>query len=228
MSPSLQITSGPTLREQVATRLREAIAQGQFQPGARLIERELCEMTGVSRTSVREALRELESEGLITTLPNRGPIVSVVNPLLARSIYEVRSTLEILATRLFTERASDTEMVRLGEALADLEVAYASRTAGDMLSAKTAFYQVLLLGARNEIISQMLKSIHIRVSQLRMTSLAQPERADESIKEIRDLVAAIQDRDTERAARLCSVHLANAARAVLAGLPVDADALQND
>jgi GntR family transcriptional regulator, trigonelline degradation regulator len=215
LSQSLQIVSAPTLREQVSARLREAIAQGELPPGRRLIERELCELMRVSRTSIREALRELESEGLITTLPNRGPIVAVMDPTLARSIYEVRISLEVLATRLFTKRANEKQMVQLESAYADLKQAYASKSPANMIAAKAAFYRVLLEGAANEIISQMLKSVHIRVSQLRMTSLAKPDRAKSSLREIKELVAAIKARDAELAASRCARHLENAAKAAL-------------
>ena len=96
-----------TLREKTVERLREALLNQFFAPGDRLIERELCELTGVSRTSVREALRLLESEGLIETIPNRGPIVASLSAEDAQYIYEVREALEGLAGRLFAERASD-------------------------------------------------------------------------------------------------------------------------
>src|SRR5438552_16463065 len=83
-----------TLRQQVLEVLRGAILNFQFKPGDRLIERELCEMTGVSRTSVREALRHLESEGLVQNLPNKGPMVATVTADEAREIFEVRRVLE--------------------------------------------------------------------------------------------------------------------------------------
>ncbi|MBE2212838.1 MAG: GntR family transcriptional regulator, partial [Opitutaceae bacterium] len=97
---SMRVQTLPGLREQVAERLRMAIATGKFPAGARLIERELCEMMGVSRTSLREALRELQADGLITLQPNKGLSVSTVTEETARSIYEVRAMLEGLAARL--------------------------------------------------------------------------------------------------------------------------------
>ena len=126
MRDSLRVISGPSLREQVAAKLRNAIAMGQFRPGERLVERELCEMTGVSRTSVREALRELEGDGLITTVPHRGPSVAVVTLDQARSIYEVRAVLEALAAKLFAENATDDDIGALRKATLDLKSAYGS------------------------------------------------------------------------------------------------------
>ncbi len=89
------------LRRSVTESIRNAIAAGVFKAGARLPERDLCEMTGVSRTLVREALRQLESEGLIEVLAHRGPIVARVTPEQAEGVYQVRIELEGLASQLF-------------------------------------------------------------------------------------------------------------------------------
>jgi DNA-binding GntR family transcriptional regulator len=81
------------VRLQVAASFRSAILSGRFQPGDRLIEKDLCDLTGASRTSVREALRQLETEGLVQLVPNKGPIVASIDPKQARSIYQVRAVL---------------------------------------------------------------------------------------------------------------------------------------
>ncbi|MEI9803979.1 MAG: GntR family transcriptional regulator [Pseudolabrys sp.] len=102
-------TAAP-LRTEIEIRLRSAITQGRFHAGERLIERELCEMLGVSRPSLREALRQLEAEELVTLVPNRGPVVSEIGIDEARDIYEIRATLEGLVARLFVRNASDAEV----------------------------------------------------------------------------------------------------------------------
>ena len=99
-----------TLRQQVLDVLRNAILEARFKPGDRLIERELCELTGVSRTSVREALRHLESEGLVRNIPNKGPTVATVGLEEAQQIYEMREALEGQAGRLFAQRAPAGEV----------------------------------------------------------------------------------------------------------------------
>src|ERR1044072_1826069 len=101
------------VRQQVAEVLRAAITSGRFAQGQRLVEKDLCELTGVSRASAREALRHLESEGLIETLPNRGPLVSRLSPRDAASIYQVRGALEALAAQLFAVQASDAQIGEL-------------------------------------------------------------------------------------------------------------------
>lgn len=214
----MRVWSAPSLREQVAAKLRDAIASGRFKSGERLVERELCELMGVSRTSVREAFRELETEGLITTVPNRGPIVTVVTPGLAESIFQVRGILEALAARLFAERASDEQIAALERAADDLAEVYLDYDPERVPGAKAAFYGILLEGADNEVCTWMLKNIHIRVSQLRVTSLDRPQRARESLDEMREIFAAIKARDPRRAHDLSLLHVDRAAAAALAVL----------
>jgi GntR family transcriptional regulator, trigonelline degradation regulator len=212
---SLHVVAPASLRELVAERIRAEIIAGRFTPGHRLIERELCESLGVSRTSVREALRELETEGLVTSLPNRGPIVSIVSLETAESIYQVRTLLEGLAARLFAERANDGQIKDLENAVDALDVVYRNFSAGSFIAAKANFYRVLLDGAGNEIASTMLKAIHTRVSQLRATSLSNPERAQASMSEIRSLLTAIKKRDADAAWSCCVQHIENAAKTAL-------------
>ena len=102
-----------TLRERTTEVLRHAIIDHRLPPGTHLKERELCDMLGVSRTSVREALRHLESEHLITTVPHRGPIVVTLTVDDARDLYKVRSALEGLVGELFATHASDDEIAEL-------------------------------------------------------------------------------------------------------------------
>ena len=218
MESSLHIVSPPTLRAQVSARLREAIASGRFRPGDRLIERELCELMSVSRTSIREALRELESERLVTILPNRGPVVSTIDIEQARSIYQVRSVLEGLACRLFARRATDKQLEQLEAHILDLAKAYAKRDLVKALEAKRKFYDLLLEAAANEIAGWMLKNMHIRVSQLRLLSLSNRNRDQESLTEYRLIVAALKRRDEEGAWAACVRHVDNAAAAMLASL----------
>ena len=95
------------LRLQVLDGLRRAIIDGRLAPGARLTERELTEMMGVSRTVIREALRQLETEGLIANVPNKGPVVRALSLAEARDLYMIRAVLEGLGARLFVTNADD-------------------------------------------------------------------------------------------------------------------------
>lgn len=215
---SMRVQTLPGLREQVAERLRLAIATGRFPAGARLIERELCEMMGVSRTSLREALRELQADGLITLQPNKGLSVSVITERTARSIYEVRAVLEGLAARLFARNATDAQVKALHESVNSLAEVYDNFSAEGFIAAKTRFYDILLEGGGNEVSADMLRRIHTRVSLLRVVSLSSAERAQQSIRELREFVDALEHRDEERAWRVCVAHVEAAAAAAMRSL----------
>lgn len=211
----LRVIPSPNLREQVADSIRDAIVSGAFVPGLRLIERNLCGNLGVSRSSVREALRQLEAEGLVTNSPNRGPFVAVMDPTTALSIYQVRSALESLAVRLFVRNANSLQQKALATAVDRLAEAYQSRDLSDLLPIKGEFYRVLLEGAGNPVISDQLRTLNSRISQLRGASLSSPNRLLDSLAEIRELQSAIASRDEEAAVKACELHVSKAARAAL-------------
>ncbi|MBO1012327.1 GntR family transcriptional regulator [Achromobacter sp. SD115] len=206
--------ASPT-RRLVAQNITDAIIQGRFLPGERLVERELCELLGVSRTSVREALRELESDGLIENIPNKGPIVARISCKQAQSIYEVRAVMEGLAARLFAERASQAQIEQLASAIEGIGQVYADFSPERFIQAKGLFYQTLLEGADNEVVAQALKSIHVRVNQLRVFSLKQPSRASASLSELRALIEHVRRRDGAGAEAITIQHVTNAASAAL-------------
>ena len=108
--PIRVVGNSPNLRELTTRVLRNAILNMHFKPNERLVERRLCEQIGVSRTCVREALRHLETEGLVEHVPNRGLFVATVSVDEARQIYEVRAALESTAGRMFVERATDEHL----------------------------------------------------------------------------------------------------------------------
>src|SRR3954453_2611167 len=149
LQSTLRIEDVPTVRSMVAQKLREAIMSGTLKPGQRLIERELCEMTGVSRPSIREALRLLEADGLVNTVPHRGPVVSTISLEEARQLYAARELLEGFAGR---ERAPlhDPDVVRrIGDALTRLKAAAARQDLVGCLAAKNDFYSALIGGCQN-------------------------------------------------------------------------------
>ncbi len=136
---ALKVTApAATLRHLVEERLRDAILWGRFPPGHRLIERELCQLTGVGRTSIREALRQLEAEGLVESVPHRGPAVARIDAEEARQLYELRALLEGHAGRRFAERARRGDLAGLDAALAGLRAAARKRDGRALLAAKAA------------------------------------------------------------------------------------------
>jgi DNA-binding GntR family transcriptional regulator len=206
------------LREQVLDVLRRAIVEQHLPPGHRLIERELIEQTGVSRTTVREVLRELAAEGLVTTVPQKGAIVAVPSAEEAAELYEVRAALEGLAARRFVEHAGPEEVAELRAALAELELVTDGGDIRAMLRAKDRFYDVLLRGSRNGAVHSILSGLKARVGVLRTTSMSQPGRPKRALDEIRAIVQAVEGRDADAAAAACARHVEQAAEAGLRGL----------
>jgi DNA-binding GntR family transcriptional regulator len=199
-----------SLKKQVVESLRTAIFDRRFSPGDRLVERELCEMLDVSRTLLREALSQLEAEGVVQIIPHRGPIVAVYSAEDAKSIYEVRAALEEMAGRCFVECATESECKALETAFAEMKRSCTSKLGADHLTVKTKFYAALTTGAHNPVLVEMLRLIHGRVSMLRATTLAQPGRLAASLAELGNIVKSIKARDAEAAARACRLHVENA------------------
>lgn len=209
---NLRVAVPPRLRTQVAETLRNAIVLGELAPGERLIERVLCERMGVSRTSLREAMRELENEGLLTNLPNRGLIVSVVDPKIAQEIFDVREALEALICRLFCERATDEHVELCRTVNVELMAAYEAGAPRELIAAKNRLYDVLIAGADNAEAERMLRSIHMRASQLRIISLSHADRRKASQEEIQLLVDSLVSRRGKDAERLARKHVQQAAK----------------
>ena len=209
-----------TLREKTVERLRESILNQFFEPGERLIERELCELTGVSRTSVREALRQLESEGLIETIPNRGPIVTSLSLEDAMQIYEVREALEGLAARLFVKRASDDlveALARAGEKMIGAALEGDTRAVPGRLD---AFYGILFEGCGNAIAASLIRTLRARMHYLRTTTAHRESKIHTrvAVRNFRRIISAVKKRDAPAAASACTAqvrHAAKVAREVL-------------
>lgn len=200
--------SDTTVRQQVVDALREAISEGQLPPGARLVERELCEAMGVSRTCLREALRDLESDGIVTSTRNRGVEVSRIGIRDAREIYEMREMLEALLAKRFAKLASSSQIQELEASVDRLEKAYAQRAG--LVKAKRDFYEALLAGAHHDLAAKMLRSIQLRASQLRLMTLSDDDRSQQSITEIRRVVHAIKNRNEDEACEAARQHVRNA------------------
>jgi DNA-binding GntR family transcriptional regulator len=207
--------SAAPLRRQVLDELRQSIIAGRLNPGERLVERELIAMMGVSRTVIREALRQLESEGLVAIVPNKGPIVRTLTVEEARDIYAIRAVLEGLAARLFVEQTDEHQITRLEQALSGVEKAYESGDAETMLETKNNFYEVLFEGAKSETLTSMLAILHGRIWRWRGLGLTHPNRSRErdrqSLKNLRALVQAVRTRDAALAEKTLRDEVSKAA-----------------
>lgn len=211
-------SSARMVRQEVVDRLREAILLGQFQPGQRLLERELCEWTGVSRTSVREALRQLESEGLVENIPRRGPAVSVVSPEEVKDIYEVRKSLEPHMVEYFIERASNKAIDELVKSANAFGKAVASEDRMAVSETKRRYFNILMDGCQNVALQEIVRSLHLRLTLVKSTYLQQPARWVESAKELKAIAQAIKAGNKRRSCDLYRKHLDAAAGAALEAL----------
>jgi DNA-binding GntR family transcriptional regulator len=216
--PWIEKSAAP-LRRQVLDELRQSIIAGRLQPGARLIERELIAMMGVSRTVIREALRQLESEGLVAIIPNKGPIVRELTRSEARDLYVIRAVLEGLAARLFVENAKDADIDRLEKELDATATAYAEGNTELILASKNRFFEVLFEGAGSETLSSMLGTLHVRIWRWRAVGLGHPRRSDqrskESLADLRAMLSAIKKRDAALAEAILRDEVTKAAAEVM-------------
>lgn len=195
----------PTLRELTTAKLRDAILSLYFKPDQHLVERELCAETGVSRTSVREALRQLEAEGLVERRGNRGLFVSSLTLEEARQVYEVRAALEPEMARLFVERAGARDIRALEAAFRELEKAGQSRKVRPYVSAYDGFYDVLMQGSGNDLARRFLRTLRARITFLRTVTTQEADAAyrEETVKLMGQILEAAVARNGEQLARRC-------------------------
>jgi DNA-binding GntR family transcriptional regulator len=202
-----------TIQAQVANKLRDAILSGHFKPGQRLVEGDLCETMQVSRSSLREALRRLEAEKLVTIIPNRGPSVAEITWEQAKEIYQVRALLEGEAAALFATRATSQEKRQMAEALAAFAAADEADDVIGRLESTGRFYEVMLNGCGNAVIGELLEGLVARITFLRARSMSREGRARYSATEMRRILRTIEKKDAPgaRAAAIEHVHSACAA-----------------
>lgn len=211
-------TAAP-LRRSVVDAIRQSIVLGRLAPGTRLIERELIEKMAVSRTVIREALRQLEAEGLIEVVANKGAVVRNLSRAEANDLYAIRAVLEGLAARLFAERADTASRAELAAALAKTAEAYGTDEPAAIVEAKNDFYGVLFRGADSETLSSMIDALQARVWRWRVLGVAHPHRSGgrsaEAVRDLEALVDAITAGDAELAERIARREVMNAASEAL-------------
>ncbi|MFF7710680.1 GntR family transcriptional regulator [Pseudomonas sp. NPDC007930] len=205
-----------SLRHQVQDALRNEIISGRFKPGDRLVEQQLYTALDVSRTSLREALRQLEAEGLVEQVPHRGAFVASVDAADARQIYDVRGALEVLAVRNFVRFASAEDVAELRAVFDEFaERASIGLDGTALLDIKQRFYHVLLDIDQSRMVGNMLELVNNRVSLLRALSLGRPGRMAYTLSELQAVVRAIEARNEAAACAAALTHVENAAENVL-------------
>lgn len=210
------------VRAQVVRVLRQAIIAGEFLPGQRLVEIDLCEALQISRPSLREALRHLESERLVTFVPNRGCFVAAMEWADAEHIYETRLLLEPEMVARAAERIQDVQLSELTVGLEQFRLAVAQNSKLDQVSASDHFYQAIFSAAGNTIIEEILKGLNARISVLRARSMSRSGRAPHSLAELEAIRAALIARNPEEARLAARRHIENACASARAAMSGDA------
>lgn len=221
----LRIVENPILvRDHTVDKLRGAISSGLYPPGARLVERELCEALGVSRTSVREALRQLQSESLIEVGTRRSIRVATITSDDAADIYSIREMLEPEAIRRFTRLADAKQLKQLTHIHKDLRKALNKRDARQLAAMAGEFYEIIQAGSGSKVIYEVARQLLARISYLRYLSMQEPGRLEGGMREWDDMVEAIVARDPDRAAAAMSEHLRKSKAAIVHRLAVEEQA----
>lgn len=184
-----------TVLHLAAENLRQAIFSGVFQPGERLVEADLCRRLDISRASLREALRMLAAEKLITLVPNRGPSVAAISWTEAEQIYDVRALLEGEAAFRAATRLDPDELRAMRSALDAFETAVARRDPAARLAATTRFYDAMLGGCNSGVFTELLQGLVARITFLRARSMQRAGRVRESAAELRRLLVRLEARD---------------------------------
>jgi DNA-binding GntR family transcriptional regulator len=214
---SLNLDSYQPLRELVFDALREAIIQGRLKPGERLMEIQLAEELGVSRTPVREAIRKLELEGFLVMIPRKGAYVAGISVKDIVNIFEVRAALESLAAGLAAERITEEELEQLERALVYISEASANNLSA-VVQTDISFHELIYKASRNQRLVQIVTHLQEQIQRFRTASLAQPGRTRTVIEEHRKIVEAISERNVELARTLAREHIENAEYSLLSAM----------
>nr|WP_114966479.1 GntR family transcriptional regulator [Alkalilacustris brevis] len=203
------------LRARIIESMRKAIELGLLTPGARLVEKDLCQQLGVSRTSLREALRELESEGVVRQAASRGLTVARISLRDAENIYLIRADIEALIVQQFIERATDPHMDEFTKICGQLLDSYRAGEFQMITGAKRELHRHLCKVAENDVALEFLSRLTLRTAQLRRNSLNRADRQAQSIREIEAMRDAVLARDVAMARRMAWEHVNSAANSAL-------------
>lgn len=180
-------------------RLRNSIIEGKFRPGDRLVERELVEIFGASRPSVREALRQLEAELLIEIIPHRGPVVRVLDLDEVVALWDLRLAIGGLAARRFAERGTPSEIEAFEASIKVHAAALAAQDHSAVKVTKNALFESFAAGAHSTSLSRAFRHVNAQLSFSWSSSLNVPGRPQESVSEWLTLLDAIKQHNADAA-----------------------------
>lgn len=218
--PSLKVQRPTaTLRELALEKMRTAILDAHFQPGERLVERSLCEILGVSRTVVREVLRHLETEGLVDSIPNQGPIVAILDFDTAAEIYEIRALLEGEAAMACAQHADEPLVADLSACIDQIQQAFDAQDHQAVKALTSAFYERMFMAGKKHVAWEIVQTLIARINRLRALTIASDDRGHQAVEEMREILSGIATGNgvAARDAAIAHVHrVAEIARKLLA------------
>jgi len=203
-----QVKQGRVLADWITASLREAILNGQFEPGEKLDQDLIAEELGTSRTPVREALKRLESEGFIKVRPHYGAFIAEVSRQDIREIYEIRRLLESEVVRQVTPVIPESVFDELERSLAETQALFDAGDSAKHFESDVYFHETIVNFVENGLLKEILDSLTNRISMVRRFAQLQPGyHMTESFKEHYAILQAMRQRDPEQAAELMTLHL---------------------
>lgn len=200
---------GKSLRGKVFEKLRTDILKGRYQKGDELVECTIGKELGVSRTPVREAIRQLELEGLVQLIPNKGAFVTGISVKDVLDMYQIRARLEGLCAAMASQKISKEQLEGMEEAIV-LSAYHAEKENYDQVCYQDGrFHQLLYEASGSRILAHTLSDFHEYLERVRMASVKYRMRACPSNSEHREILDAIQSRDEERAEAAACRHICN-------------------
>jgi DNA-binding GntR family transcriptional regulator len=204
----------PSLHEQLRERLRTLIIEGELEPESRIDEKGLCERFGVSRTPLREVLKVLATEGLVTLLPNRGARVAGFDMNDLTEAFPVMGALEALAGQIAATQASDAEIADIERLHNAMHVAYGERDLRRYFDLNQQIHAAILSCARNATLAQLYGQVSAKIRRARFTANLSDARWAEAIAEHDQMLVALQTRDGAALAHVLQLHLDHKLKAV--------------
>lgn len=205
-----EVTDKYSLRGRVFHKIREDILNGKYKENDELREAAIGEELGVSRTPVREAFRQLELEGLIRIVPNKGAYVTGITSKDVADIYMIRSLLEGLCAKWATEHITEEQMQEMEENVYLAEFHAEKGHADQIAVLDNRFHEILYEACDSKMLEHLLKDFHQYVYRVRKQTLAQGSRGNASNHEHREIMEAIKEHDGERASELAKHHMLKA------------------
>lgn len=203
------------LHEQVANRLRQMLVEGRIAPGAKLNERELCEVLEVSRTPLREAIKMLAAEGLVELLPNRGAIAVELTEQDIRQTFELMAGLEGFSGELAAQRITDAELAEIRAMHFEMMAAFTRRDLSNYYRLNALIHAAINAAAKNPVLSATYERINARLQALRFRSNQDEEKWQTAMREHEKMIEALAARDPVAMRTVLVSHLNNKLNVVL-------------